>query len=684
MCGFLRSFFLLLLLAGFLQVSGQNTERILSSSPEEAKKFFEYGDYANAIRHYDFLLSEDSLSADYHYYLGISYLRSVHHEKALEHLIYAKRAGFHLGGKPKLYYDNAYDTYESESPDFNLARAYHLHRDFEEALKHYQLFHGQIKSAYKRHAHDKDLLIIEKFIQECENGKVLSKKSQKVRIENLGELINTEYEEIVPLVNAEETVLIFTTRRPETTGNTRDEHERYMEDVYISYKANNGKWSKPVGISEKINTPEHDACVGLSQDGQVLILYRNNHHGTGDLYLSSLDGNSWSEPVKLPDGINTKYLENSASVSADGKRLFFTSNRPGGHGKSDIYTATRDEKGAWSNVRNLGDKVNTPYDDDAPFIHADGKTLYFSSKGHNTMGGYDVFRTVYNERNKTWSEAENLGNPINTPENDVFFVFSANGERAYYSSHRDEDNFGGEDLYVLNFKQEIDLIHVHGVVKDNKGKAVQAKIMVSDNESGADVGVFRSNSESGKFTILLPPGKNYGIHVESQGYITHSENIYLPDNSDYFERKIDFELYALNKAVGKPLVLVLRNVFFEPEQAKLSTQSHNELDKYVNILQEEQNLMIEIAGHTDADGRADYNMTLSQKRAQSVAKYLVKKGIDEKRLFATGYGEQVPVASNETISGKQQNRRTELIIHDVRHEGELWKKGRKHYQLRSN
>lgn len=670
--------FFLLVMLGSLSVSAQKmSKKEIKELEQKADKAYGYEYYDMAVQKYEKLDSLKPENAEIKYRLGLSYMRSNHHEGALPHLKAAEKLGFKTKDKPELYLNEEHYFWESEDIDFNLARAYHLHSEFKTAITYYQKLLKKYKDAYRGHGHDEQEERISRYIRECKNGIELMKNPVDVKsISNLGPTINTEHEEIVPLISADESMLIFTSRRPSTTGGTKDEFDRWTEDIYVSYKED-GEWQEPEGISENINTPGHDACVGLSPSGNKLFIYRSNNHGTGDLYISKRDGNEWPEPEKLPEGINTRAIENDASISSDRKMLVFTSTRDGGEGAEDLYVTYLQEDSTWSEPENIK-SINTPYDEDGPYLHPDGNSLYFSSKGHNTMGGFDLFKVSYNPQTKEWGEVENLGYPINTPENDVYFTFSADGERAYYSSHREDDNFGGEDLYVMEFKQEVSLILVKGDILDEETEEpIEAKITVKDNETGEVVGEYRSNKSTGKYTVILPPGKNYGFSIESDGYVHRSLNVDLPDTGEYYEQEENFEM---NPLISKERsVTVLENVFFDVDEAELRKSSFSELDKYYELLKDNPELHVEIAGHTDSDGDEDYNMQLSEKRANTVVDYFVEKGIDKERIWAVGYGEEQPRVPNDTEENKQKNRRTELIIHNTAVEGEGWKKKKSHY-----
>ncbi|MFQ3575852.1 MAG: OmpA family protein, partial [Cytophagales bacterium] len=364
-------------------------------------------------------------------------------------------------------------------------------------------------------------------------------------------------------------------------------------------------------------------------------------------------------PYRMHSNINSPYWEPSCSVTPDEKTLYFSSNRPGGFGGRDIYVTQKIAGDEWTEPMNLGPEINTAYDEDAPFIHPDGKTLFFSSRGHQSMGGFDLFKSVLDFKTKKWSNPENLGYPINTADDDVFYVWSPDGSKAYFSSIR-EEGFGDKDIYVLkrpdvhNF-----IIVVRGKVLDKEtGKAVAATITFSDLATNEMVGVFTSNSFNGKFTSLANPGKNYAVTVEAPGYLFHSENVNVPDVNSYLE--IVKEIYLEPLKEGSKVTL--NNVFFDYGKSNLKEESSQELEKLVKILQTNPNLFVEFSGHTDSIGSDAYNKKLSDDRAEVVLKYMVHKGIAPSRMLAVGYGEEFPIAPNSDEVGRKQNRRTEMII----------------------
>ncbi len=602
------------------------------------------------------------------YKLGDCYLSSSYKLKALDHF---KKA---LDLNPLIFPDLFY----------KLGRSYHLHMDWANAKKFYNQYKLTLKSS------EKEMLAeVDKRLAECDNGIELMKKPVRVFIDNVGKSLNSVYPDYVPVISADEDVMMFTSRRPETTGGgiAEDINEPF-EDIYISYRFNE-KWTAPKNIGAPINTEDHDATVGLSPDGQTLLVYMGKKKGGGDIYECKLEGEKWSKPERMPKPINSDSHEPSASLSYDGKTIFFVSNRDGGIGDHDIYMSTKDAKGKWDKAVNLGPVINTKYDEDGVFIMADGKTLYFSSQGHNSMGGYDIFKSEF--ENGRWSTPVNLGYPINTADDDVFFVLSASGKHGYYASVK-SDAVGEKDLYMITFlgpeKQlvlntEDNLLAsvvapvsetviaptvalttakvtiLKGIVMDFGTLApLEASLELTDNTSNSSVAQFKSNSKSGKYLVSLPSGKNYGLSVKADGYLFHSENFDIPESAAYKEVTLDVKL----KKVEVGSTIVLKNIFFDFDKATLRPESTAELERLTKLLNDNPTIKIEISGHTDNKGAAQYNLTLSDNRSKSVVDYLVSKGISADRLTWKGYGLTKPIATNDTDEGRQLNRRTEFKI----------------------
>lgn len=625
------------------------------------------GRYTDALEFYLKANDFNSNNAVLNYKIGKCYLRTIDKHKAIIYLEKAHQL------KPNVEGDVLY----------LIAQAYHETHDFEKAIQKYR--------EYKNALTPKSLADIgreiDKKIKECETGIELQKNPVRVFIDNMGSTVNGQYPEYSPIINADESMIIFTSRRNTTTGGNRTNDDgKFYEDIYISYRSG-GDWGAPQNPGKPLNADLHDATVGLSPDGQTLYIYRGDNGG--DIYVCVLKGAEWGKPERLNKNINTKYHESSASLAPDARKLYFVSDRPGGFGGRDIYVSELDKKGNWGTAVLLPSAINTPLDEEAVFMHPDGKTLYFSSKGHRTMGGYDIFKTVF--ENGQWSTPENIGYPINTAGDDVFFSISASGRHGYYSSAR-PGGMGDQDLYVITFlgpekpmvnnsddnllawkTQAVSETVIEQVIEIKtasltllKGRIldeithepVEATIILTDIDKNEELATFTSNSATGRYLVSLPSGKNYGIAVSADGYLFHSENFPIPENAAYQE--IEKDIYLKKIAVGSSIVL--KNIFFDFNQATLRPESKNELDRLVQLLNDMPNMKIEISGHTDNIGSAQYNKTLSERRAKSVVDYLIENGISPNRLTYKGYGFDMPIAPNDTDEGRQQNRRTEFKI----------------------
>lgn len=583
------------------------------------------------------------------------------------------------------YFETAYklDPIAETDMAFWLAWSYQLNSRWDEAIKHYQLYLAQ----GKKNAGETD--DVNKKIAECNSGKKYSATPERVFVDNLGSAINSAFPEYGPSISADEETIIFTARRDNSTGGKRDENDNgYYEDIYISVKSN-GKWQASKQLSKTVNTDNHDAAAGLSSDGSKLYVYRHSGKDGGDLYESVLFGVDWEAPIHMNKYINTKYHESSVSLSFDGRRMYFVSNKESGLGDRDIYYSDMDVKGEWGASKNIGPVINTKYAEEAVFMHPDGVTLYFSSKGHNSMGGYDIFKSTL--LNGVWSAPENLGYPINGPDDDVFFVVSGSGSRAYFASSK-TGGFGEKDLYkitflgpekapllntqdqliamaanpVSNLKVEnavevasAKLTILKGVVSDAKThQPLESSIDLIDNDKNVVLATFKSNSSTGKYLVNLPSGKNYGIAVKRDGYLFHSENFNLPNNAAFQEFTKDVALKKIE--IGS--TIVLRNIFFDFDKATIRPESANELERLIKLLNDNPTLKIELGSHTDSKGSDDYNWKLSESRSKSVVDYLIGKGISTARLVAKGYGETKPIDTNDTDDGRQNNRRTEFKV----------------------
>lgn len=613
------------------------------------------------------------------YMAGKTYLETVNKERASQ---YFERV-FALD--PNFRYDILY----------SIGRGYQYGLHFEEALNYFNQYKEKTLNDVNYRGKDKvQLREVEQRIAECQNGLEYLKNPKHYAIVNVSEKVNSTWPDYAPVLNEDETVLIFTSRRQDSNLNENvDEDNFYFEDIFISEKGADGEWGPARNVGEPVNITYHSSNLALSADGKILFQYRDDNGG--DIYFSNLEPDgSWSYPEPLSKYINSSFAEKSVSISQNGKLLFFSSNRPGGLGGIDIYVSKKDDKGQWSRSVNLGPSINTEFDDESPFIDYDGKTLYFSTKGRKGMGGYDIFKSEYDSTAKEWTEPVNIGYPINTPDNDVFFVSTKDGKRGYYASVRD-DGQGYTDIYMVNFlsedepevtkpviakkeapeKEEAKPQEVVERVKQPKFQPVVLTIKVTDNQSGeplaANVNLRKlaNNQVAGKeakgegvyeFNMTSSSPAEMMLSIEKDGYMFKNFRLTLPAaTEERQEITRSVELDVLQTGFSS----VLRNIYFDFNKASFRKSSYDELNKLERLLSENPDIIVEIAGHTDNIGNAAYNKKLSQQRANAVVDYVVNKGISKSRITAKGYGEELPMASNDDeAEGRALNRRVEFKV----------------------
>lgn len=479
--------------------------------------------------------------------------------------------------------------------------------------------------------------------------------------ENLGAGVNTTAHEYLPSFTADGKNLIFT------------RNERRNEDFYSAQLDTAQNWTNTQPLSS-INTPENEGAQTMTADGNFIIFTACNREkaiGSCDLYFSTREGGVYSPPQLMPEPINTPYWESQPSLTPNGDALYFASNRPGSIGKKDIFVSYR-INGNWTRPRNLGASINTPEDDVTPFIHADGQTLYFTSEGHPGLGKKDLFYSRWQAQKRDWGKPTNFGIPINTAKDEGTLTVSLNGKTAYFASDREdfENAQGGVDLYKFDLYEAArpkDVTYVQALVTDAlTGQPLSAEVDVRDLTKDLPYVSTRTNQE-GTFLIVMTIGKNYGLSVDKEGYIFHSENFALEDNSDaYSPVLLEIALTPIQSAdVTKPEMskpVILKNIFFETGSAELLPISLSELDRLKSLLEENPNLRIQINGHTDNVGSEVDNLNLSTARAKSVYDWLIEQNITQNRLRFKGFGESQAIADNETSAGRRTNRRTEFVI----------------------
>lgn len=504
---------------------------------EQGNRLIEENNWPMALKFFQEAYKVDSTNGNINYKMGLCYLNSFSEkQKALPYLRKA------IKDHPIKNYD-PYSSQVKKAPEnvyYYIAQAYHYNYQFDSAISFFQAWKSLLGNRDPEAIKDIDLRI-----GWAQNAKEFMSSPLPVTIINMGDSINGPGPDYSPVISVDENTIIFTSKRYGETGLDG----QYYEDILISEKKEDGTWTTARPISPYINSPTNEASISLSADGTTLFIYKDE--GGGDIYSSTNMNGQWMYPTPLGGDVNTKYWETHACLSADGNTLYFVSDRPGGFGGRDIYRCVRLPNGKWSKALNLGPKVNTPEDEDSPFIHPDQKTLFFSSKGHKSMGGFDIFFTSKDD-NDQWVEPVNIGYPINTPDDDVFYSTSPDGKRAYFSSVR-EGGYGEKDIYMAQLEQgpvTDGLTLLKGRIYNADGSPLTKKveINVTNSTTGALSGIYKPNA-NGKFTIILNAGNTYQIsyYVDDKEY--SNEIIEVPAGSEFsvIERGIDLRDLVLGK-----------------------------------------------------------------------------------------------------------------------------------------
>lgn len=580
------------------------------------------------------------------------------------------------------YFEKAYKLDKECHPfmDYYYGAMMQLKGEFAKASQHFKAFEVNYKKA------DDYATFVRQRIKE--NGRAPGIVQSPIRcwVDNVEE-VNTEFNEIAPSISTDGAEIIFSSNRP--NGHSKDEVGDYDYDIYTTSFVD-GKWQSPKSAKGAVNTNADDVSNNLYFDGTRMLFHRDEG-GKFDVYESELIGVNWTNPTKLHGNISSKnYDEKYGAYGSDDVKLFFARNTEGGNGYNILFSGLKDAvRGTYGVAAPASPYFNSKFDDGPIYQAINGEVMYICSKGQGSIGGYDIFKSVY-ESGK-WTKPVNMGYPINTPYDDYFFAITANNKYAYIASNR-EGGKGGFDIYKVTFwgpekefaieTEDYLLASIAYPISDNqiessvkvnkvsmtvfKGitidhltrKPVQAELEIVDNKTGSVIKTFKSNSATGKFLLSLEAGKNYGIAVKADGYLFHSENFDIPDGSAY--NLVNKTIELKNIKVGS--IIALRNIFFDTGKSTLRPESNAELDRLVKLMKDVSNLKIEIGGHTDNQGSATMNQKLSEERAIAVMNYLKSKGIAASRMTAVGYGLNKPIASNSTADGRQQNRRTEMKI----------------------
>ncbi|MBC3787217.1 OmpA family protein [Spirosoma utsteinense] len=491
---------------------------------------------------------------------------------------------------------------------------------------------------------------------------------QPVDPKPLSTVLQTTPSQYFPVLTPDEQTLVFTALKPEGD-----------EDLMIA-TYNGESWSPPISLSSGINTNDNEGTASLSADGRLIVFTAcqgRKGYGSCDLYLSRKTGSDWSTPENLGPTVNTHHYESQPSLSADGRRLYFVSDRPGGKGRRDIWRSDLDEAGTWSKPLNIGGPVNTPFNEASPFIHANGQSLFFASDGHVGLGGYDLFvadSLASTGQNTGWSTPTNLGYPINTSEDQASLFVAANGTRAYYSFEEQKEGVSQRSrLYVFDLPESLrervkPVSFLKGIVADSRSKKpLPAMVELIDLKTNQVVSRVQTDATTGQYTAVLPSGGDYALYVSAPGYLFKSLSFDFSQPAPADRNRSSGTGIAMNvpleRAVsGTTAKETLNNLFFESTRYDLADKSRTELDRISAFMKTNPTIRIEIAGHTDDRGDPAANLLLSQKRAQAVVNYLTKAGVEPGRMQAVGFGKTRPAVPNSSDENRQLNRRIEWRI----------------------
>lgn len=534
-----------------------------------------------------------------------------------------------------------------------LTKVSFLLKDYDACLQY-----AQIAKSKFGPSDQKELSELEQTRRNAQFAREASKHPVPFNPVSLGPGVNTKLEEYHPGLTVDGKSLFFTRRDGKASMYEQN------EDIFISERRQ-GTFESARNMGGPVNTPENEGAFSTSADGQYLFFTSCNRPGglgSCDIWLAMLKGDEWKGPFNLGKPLNSSAWDAQPALSSDGNTLYFVSSRPGGSGGSDIWKSTFSGNSGWSEPVNLGPEINTPWDEQFPYIHPDGKTLYFSSAGHPGMGKSDFFVSRLKE-NGEWESPRNLGYPINSSEDEWNLIVDRTGDTAYFASNGIAGGAGRMDLYwflLPEYAQPEKVSYVKGlIVDDETGAPVQAAIELIRLKDGQSLIKSNNNSKSGQFLVTLQSGHVYGLNAQAKGYLFHSEHFDLMQHHSIDEPKF---LNVRLKKIKTGNTLVLNNIFFDTDKSILKKESESELQILLQLMQNNPGMSIEIGGHTDNQGTEARNKVLSTERATAVQNYLLERGISKERMVAKGYGSSIPVADNNSEEGRSRNRRTEIKV----------------------
>lgn len=610
----------------------------------DAEYFLMSEEHSEALPLYQQLLLMDQENANVQYRIGQCYLNMPGQEtRAIPYLEYAVQ-----------YLNDNYSEgsfRETKAPPealFMLGQAYHINNEFNKAI-HYYLNYREIIDVRRVDAID----YVNKQIECCEIAQQLMNQPASIEMTNLGERINTGSDNYKAVISGDGNTMVYMTS------------EAFYKSLYESRKVN-GEWTAPRNITPEVGSDGQFYCTSLSHDGKELYLVLEDLFNP-DIYRSVKEEGRWTRAQPLEEPVNSKYWESHAFISSDGNSLYFTSNRKGGYGQLDIYRSTRTGELQWSEPVNLGPTINTQYNEETPFLTNDEQNIYFSSQGHYCMGGYDIFYSSLNPDGE-WNYPINIGYPINTTGDDLFYCPYREGNMALVS-RLFTDGIGGRDIYRVEIFSEENprKLAIEGTISlgDLKDLPENLYVYLTDPEQGDTLARIRPDREKGTYSHEVIAG-NYQLSFRGSGYQTANERISIP--ADYTRSSITVDVELVPEAVGSGEYVLIKSILFGFDSYALDREDRIELERLAGILRDYPNLLLEIEGHTDAIGPAQYNIRLSRNRAQQVIQYLTGTGLSRERFVAKAAGESRHIAINRNADGsdnpegRRLNRRVELRI----------------------
>ncbi|RAK70732.1 hypothetical protein DLM85_02790 [Hymenobacter edaphi] len=611
-----------------------------------ANKFFDQENYRAAIPYYEQVLAKDPNNALALFRAGISYM-SFDKEKASDYIYKAQKL------KPKV----------SKDVEYWLGRVDHLNYNFDEAIAHFQAYNATLKKKDTRKAQ------LAQLIQHAKNAKIQFNSPKDIFVKNLGPTVNTSYSEHSPVISADDKVLLFTSRSGEARGadpnNTTPSGKQkvaadgeYYEDIYESKRLGEDEWEKPRSLSGALNGKGHDASIQVFDNDTKLLMYRNDENG--DIFYSEKTGADWSEPKKLNGNINSKAFESDAYITPDGLTIYFSTSKYSEDNTLDIYYATRQPGGDWGPAKSIGNQINTKYDDDSPYISRDGKTMYFASRGHNTMGGYDIFKSSWDEAARAWGRPENMGYPVNTPDDDTYYRLSPDGSYAYLSSYR-IGGYGEKDIYTINYIKNVNIKGKVFSSRDSTTVIPGVELVFNGQTASKEVISFRdvTKPDSGNYQVNVLSGRSYQVALSKDGKNITTEEFAVPvvtNDSTTITKNFYIPYVDTTSLAG----VNMKPIYFDTDKYNLRPESVKQLNNVAGIMKSNPGLNISIEGHCDSRNTDEYNMVLGQNRANSAFNYLKKNGVGDTRMVTVSYGERRPAAPNDSPENMQLNRRVEF------------------------